>query len=246
MSTPERATSFGAAVGAYEKGRPEYLDEHVSWLLEGVTGKVLDLGAGSGKLTRAIRRLGFAVLAVDPDEQMLSGISDIPTLVGTAERIPVTDASVAAVTVGQAWHWFDPLPAGAEIARVLRPGGRLGLIWNTRDLTHPFVAELSEVMGESPAERMMDEELVTDLAGFTSFERSRLERVRMMTPVELEAMVVSRSHYLTGSQELQRQVVAGVRHLLATHPHTRGRERFEYPLNSTAYRAEVSSESHGA
>jgi SAM-dependent methyltransferase len=239
MSDAERALSFGAAVDAYQAGRPEYDREHVAWLLAGVSGRVLDLGAGSGKLTHAIAGLGFEVVAVDPDEQMLSGIGDLPKVVGTAEQIPLPAASVAAVTVGQAWHWFDPVAAGVEIARVLRPGGRLGLIWNTRDLSHPFVAELSEVMGESPAERMMDEELVTDLPGFTPFERSRRDRIRMMTPTELEAMVVSRSHYLTGSPQLQREVVAGVQRLLATHPHSRGREKFEYPLHSTAYRADV-------
>ncbi len=238
MSDAERATSFGSAVDAYQAGRPEYLDEHVGWLLEGTHGRVLDLGAGSGKLTRAVARLGFEVVAVDPDEQMLAGLGELPSLVGTAEQIPLPDESVAAVTVGQAWHWFDPAVAGAEIARVLQPGGRLGLIWNTRDLAHPFVAELSEVMGESPAERMVDEELVTDVPGFTPFECSRRDRIRMMTPGELEAMVISRSHYLTGSPQLQRDVVAGVHRLLATHPHTRGRDEFEYPLHSTAYRAD--------
>lgn len=238
MSEQERATSFGAAVDAYQQGRPEYDRDHVAWLLEGVQGRVLDLGAGSGKLTRAIAGLGFEVIAADPDEQMLAAITEVPTLVGSAEHLPLPDASVAAVTVGQAWHWFDPERAGAEIARVLQPGGRLGLIWNTRDLAHLFVAALAPKMGDSPAEVMMDDEDVHDLSGFTPFERSRIDRVRMMTPAELEAMVVSRSIYLTAAADVQARIVADVRELLATHPHTRGRERFEYPLHSTAYRAD--------
>ncbi|PKQ31015.1 MAG: SAM-dependent methyltransferase [Actinobacteria bacterium HGW-Actinobacteria-2] len=239
MSEQERATSFGAAVDAYQQGRPEYDREHVAWLLDGVQGRVLDLGAGSGKLTRAIAGLGFEVVAVDPDEQMLAAITDIPTLVGTAEQLPLPAASVAAVTVGQAWHWFEPATAGVEIARVLQPGGRLGLIWNTRDLSHPFVATLAPTMGDSPAEVMMDDEDVYDLPGFTAFERSRIDRVRWMTAAELEAMVVSRSIYLTATPETQARIVADVRDLVATHPHTKGRERFEYPLHSTAYRANV-------
>jgi SAM-dependent methyltransferase len=239
-----RATSFGAAVEAYQQGRPEYDEDHVAWMLAGVNGPVLDLGAGSGKLTRAVARLGFEVLGVDPDKQMLAGLGELPSLVGAAEHIPLPDASVAAVTVGQAWHWFDPDSAGPEIARVLRPGGRLGLIWNTRDLAHPFVAQLSQAMGESPAERMMDEGGVLPLPGFTPFECSRRDRIRMMTADELVAMVVSRSHYLIGSPQLQREVVVNVRELLATHPHTRGRAQFEYPLHSTAYRADLIAAAH--
>ncbi len=122
----ERATSFGTDVAAYELGRPEYVDEHVGWLLESVDGRVLDLAAGSGKLTRTLVRLGFDVVAVDPDAAMLAHNTAAPTLVGTADAIPLPDASVAAVTVGQAWHWFDPATAGPEITRVLVRGGRLG------------------------------------------------------------------------------------------------------------------------
>lgn len=238
MSDAERATSFGSAVDAYQTGRPEYDREHVAWLLAEVSGRVLDLGAGSGKLTRAIARLGFEVVAVDPDEQMLAGLGELPSLVGTAEQIPLPDESVAAVTVGQAWHWFNPARAGAEIARVLQPGGRLGLIWNTRVSNHPFVAPLIEVMGSSPAELIVAADGVEDLPGFSPFERTQIERVRTMTPAELEAMVASRSEYLTSSPQAQQAMLASVRELLASHPHTRGREEFEYPLHSTAYRAD--------
>lgn len=235
----DRATSFGADVAAYEQGRPEYVDEHVAWLLEGVQGRVLDLAAGSGKLTRAVRRLGFDVVAVDPDAQMLAHNVGVEGFVGTAEAIPLPDSSVAAVTVGQAWHWFDPAAAGPEIARVLVPGGRLGLIWNTRDSSHPFVAALAEVMGPSPAELMVDAEAVAQAPGFGPFERRRWTRVRLMTPDELVSMVTSRSSYLVAEPNAQREIVAGVRALLAAHPHTAGREQFEYPLNTTCYRADA-------
>ncbi|MGC3993686.1 MAG: class I SAM-dependent methyltransferase [Propionicimonas sp.] len=239
MTVPSRATSFGAGVAAYEQGRPEYVDEHVAWLLDGVRGRVLDLAAGSGKLTRAVTRLGFDIVAVDPDAQMLARNTGVETHLGTAEDIPLPDASVAAVTVGQAWHWFDPAPAGPEIARVLVPGGRLGLIWNTRDVTHPFVAELSTIMGASPAELMVDGQDVPPAPGFGPFERARWDRVRWMTGDDLVAMVASRSHYLVADAATQAQIVAGVRDLLARHPHTAGRDRFEYPLHTTAYRADA-------
>jgi SAM-dependent methyltransferase len=235
----ERATSFGTDVAAYELGRPEYVDEHVAWLLDGVAGPVLDLAAGSGKLTRALVRLGFDVVAVDPDAAMLASNSAAPALIGRADDIPLPDASVAAVTVGQAWHWFDPASAGPEIARVLVPGGRLGLIWNTRDSSHPFVAALGELAGASPGERMVADEAVNRAPGFGPFERRQWTRTRMMTAAELEAMVASRSAYLTASGREQRAMLAALRELIATHPHSAGRERIDYPLTTTCYRADA-------
>ena len=239
MTGQQPATSFGAAVGAYELGRPGYAPEHVAWLLEGVRGRVLDLAAGSGKLTRAVTGLGFEAVAVDPDEQMLSRIADVPTLVGTAEAIPLPDDSVAAVTVGQAWHWFDYEAAGAEIARVLAPGGRLGLVWNIRDIRNPFVAALAEVMGPSPAEAMMDADAVPGVPGFTPFERRRFESVRMITPDAVEALVTSRSHWLVASPATQAQVLADVRQLVNTHPHSAGRRMFEFSMYTSCYRADA-------
>ena len=233
----DRATSFGAAVDAYEVGRPDYASESVAWLLDGVAGRVLDLGAGSGKLTRTVEALGHDVVAVDPDAQMLSRNTTVQTMVGTAEAIPLPDSSVAAVTVGQAWHWFDPGTAGPEIARVLVPGGRLGLIWNTRDASHPFVAALAEVMGPSPAELAIDSDTIATAPGFAPFVRRRWRRIRLMSPAELLAMVASRSCYLTADAGQQRATIAGVQKLLATHAHTVGRDRFEFPLDTTAYRA---------
>ncbi len=237
MTGPQPATSFGAAVSAYERGRPGYAAEHVAWLLDGVEGRVLDLAAGSGKLTRAVTGLGFEAVAVDPDEKMLSRVHDVPTLAGTAEAIPLPDASVAAVTVGQAWHWFDPAAAGAEIARVLTPGGRLGLVWNIRDARQPFVAALAEVMGPSPAEALMDADAVLPVPGFTAFERRCFESVRNITPEAVEALVTSRSHWLMASPATQAQVLANVRQLMATHPHTAGRRMFEFAMYTACYRA---------
>lgn len=239
MTGQRPATSFGAAVGAYELGRPGYAPEHVAWLLDGAQGRVLDLAAGSGKLTRAVAGLGFDVVAVDPDEKMLSRVEDIPTFAGTAEAIPLPDDSVAAVTVGQAWHWFDPEAAGAEIARVLTPGGRLGLVWNIRDVRHPFVAALAQVMGPSPAEAMMDADDVARVPGFTPFEKRRFESARMITPEAVEALVTSRSHWLIASPATQAEVLADVRQLVSTHPHSAGRRMFEFAMYTSCYRADA-------
>ncbi|MBI3690304.1 MAG: class I SAM-dependent methyltransferase, partial [Mycolicibacterium aromaticivorans] len=136
-SQRERSLSFGSEAAAYERGRPSYPPEAIDWLLPPGARDVLDLGAGTGKLTTRLVERGLDVVAVDPLAEMLellsSALPDTPALLGTAEQIPLPDNSVDAVLVAQAWHWFDPEQAVAEVARVLRPGGRLGLVWNARD-----------------------------------------------------------------------------------------------------------------
>ena len=160
-----RRTSFGTLVDAdrYDHVRPEYPPDAVAWLLAGASSgthpaRVLDLAAGTGKLTRAVRALGHEVVAVDPSEGMLAtllaagGGSDpgVHVLRGTAEDVPLPDACVDAVVVGQAWHWVRPRAAVAEVTRVLRPGGVLGLAWNRRDADVPWVAQLEAMVSSAP------------------------------------------------------------------------------------------------
>lgn len=145
-----RALSFGPAADAYERSRPGYPAAAVRDLLGPVPRDVLDLGAGTGKLTRAVVAEGHRVLAVDPSDQMLTTlrgvVPGVETRVGTAEALPCDSGSVDAVVAGQAYHWFDPPVALPEIARVLRPGGILGLLWNSRDETVPWVGQFGELI----------------------------------------------------------------------------------------------------
>lgn len=135
----ERARSFGAVAAEYARHRPGYPAAALDWALAGAPGgDVLDLGAGTGKLTDALlRRPGVWVTAVDPDPAMLAQFrADHPGVdarEGSAERIPLADAAVDAVVVGTAWHWFDRARTEPEIARVLRPGGVLAVLWNGDD-----------------------------------------------------------------------------------------------------------------
>ncbi len=130
------ATSFGPAAKAYERGRPTYPAEALDWLLPDAARRVLDLGAGTGKLTRDLVARGYDVVAVDPSEGMRNelgrALPDVPVLPGSGESIPLDAGSVDVVLVAQAWHWFDAPKAVPEVARVLKPGGRLGLLWNIR------------------------------------------------------------------------------------------------------------------
>jgi len=148
----ERAHSFGAVAAAYDAGRPAFPAAALHWILGPGRLQILDLGAGTGKLTAVAAALGHDVVAVDPSEEMLSLCRRIPgvdTMVGAAESIPLAHGSVDAVIVGQAFHWFDHSRALPEIARVLRPHGVLGLLWNNSDTVVPWVRRLHRaIMGE--------------------------------------------------------------------------------------------------
>jgi ubiquinone/menaquinone biosynthesis C-methylase UbiE len=161
MVHPSAATGFARSVDAYERARPEYPTEAIAWLAQELdlrAGRtVVDLAAGSGKLTRPLAALGCEVIAVEPVAEMRAAIG--PTaraLDGTAEAIPLPEDSADAVTVGQAFHWFDGPAALAEIERVLRPGGALALVWNRRPSESSALhAAISEIMapyrGDAPS-----------------------------------------------------------------------------------------------
>lgn len=145
---PRRALSFGAAADVYALARPGYPAEALRSVLPEGARRVLDLGAGTGKVTAGLLDLGLQVVAVEPDEAMRAHVDARATvLAGTAEDLPVEDNSVDAVVVGQAWHWFSLPQAVASVLRVLRPGGTLGLLWNVLDDTSGWPLALAEVIG---------------------------------------------------------------------------------------------------
>lgn len=159
MEIPERsrrAGAFGTTVDAaqYDALRPGYPAEAVSWLLGEPTVplRVLDLGAGTGKLTRTLVGAGHQSVAVDPAETMLrhlaAALPAAEVRVGSGEAVPLPDCDVDAVVIGQAWHWMDSQAAGREILRVLRPGGWFGLVWNVPDTREEWVAELDRLTSD--------------------------------------------------------------------------------------------------
>lgn len=159
-----RARCFGSVAARYAQYRPDYPDEAVAWALGFLpaSARVLDLAAGTGKLTEAVLRCGIpveAVLAVEPDDDMRAQLSrllpEVALRSGTAEQIPAGDAAADAVLVGQAFHWFDPHLALEEIARVLRPGGVLAMLGNTEDDSVDWVAELTGAAQEQRSTAMV-------------------------------------------------------------------------------------------
>jgi len=215
----QRSLSFGEEAAAYERGRPSYPPEAIDWLLPTGALDVLDLGAGTGKLTIRLVERGLTVVAVDPIPEMLEVLSgslpDTPALLGTAEEIPLPDNSVDSVLVAQAWHWFDPERAVKEVARVLRPGGRLGLVWNTRDERLGWVKDLGRIVGH---EDDPFNQKVTLPAPFTDVERHQIEWTSYLTPQALIDLVASRSYCITSPTEVRTRTLDQVRELLATHP----------------------------
>lgn len=128
-----KTAAFADVADAYERGRPGYPQDIVTLLELGPGVDVVDIGAGTGKLTRVLVASGATVTAVEPLPRLRERISGATALDGTAERLPLPDASVDAATVGEAWHWFDHAAAADELARVVRPGGVVALIWQQPD-----------------------------------------------------------------------------------------------------------------
>lgn len=214
----DKATSFGAAAEDYEAARPEYPFEAVAWMLELLPAgadRIADVGAGTGKLTRVlVEAPGAQVVAVDPDAAMLAKLREsvpgVPTFTGTAEALPLPSESLDAAVFGQSWHWVDPVAGSAEVGRAVRPGGTIGLIWNTRDSRIDWVQRLTAIMHASAAEEMLTEYGPTVAEPFGPLEQREWEWVRPITRAQLHRMADSRSHLITASVEERERIHAGM------------------------------------
>ncbi len=213
----ENATSFGRAVDAYDSSRPAYPTEAIEWMLPPAAREVVDVGAGTGKLAGVVAAAGRSVTAVDPDPVMLERLAmrhpAIPTLVGTAESLPLPDASFDAAVFGQSWHWVDPPRASREVARVLRPGGALGLIWNMRDTAVPWVEELTGIMHGSAAEELIAGGGPTVGEPFGAVETRLFRWANPITVDGLVELVSSRSYIITAPERERAEILERVREL---------------------------------
>jgi SAM-dependent methyltransferase len=234
------ARSFGPAAGRYERGRPPYPEAAVAWLLPDGARRILDLGAGTGKLTRRLAARGLDVTAVDPSDGMLDELRrvlpGVPAEIGTAEEIPLPDRSVDAVVVAQAWHWVDVDRAVPEIARVLSPGGRLGLIWNLRDEREDWVRRLGQIIN---AEEMVRHTTIGP--PFGPAEAREFPWAHRIGPDQLLDLVASRSYVILLPPDERAAVLGQVRQLMATHPALVGRTEFDLPYVTQCVRAQLST-----
>lgn len=247
MTDPGRrqvqAASFGAAAGVYERARPSYPVEAVDWLLPAGARRVLDLGAGTGKLTRELAGRGLEVIAVEPSAGMRTELArvlpGVAVLDGTAEEIPLGPRTVDAVLVAQAWHWVDPARAVPEVARVLVPGGRLGLVWNIRDEREPWVAELTRIIHTADYTDNGSEAPVVG-PPFGRLERLDVEWSTPVSPDALADLVSSRSYFITMDPAERAARLARVRRLAATR--MSGAAQFPLPYVTRCSRSQLISQ----
>ena len=201
----KQAASFAGVADVYERSRPGYPDAAVAWLAGSTPGDVVDLGAGTGKLTRSLVALGHRVTAVEPLEEMLAQLrASVPAaraLTGGAEAMPLPDASIDVVTCAQAFHWFDHDRALAEIARVLRPGGRIALVWNMRHASEIWVEELGDaIVGRTGLDRGAVEPI--ERSGlYGPVERAVFEHTQEVDRTTMRELVRSRSYCAILSEE---------------------------------------------
>jgi SAM-dependent methyltransferase len=257
---PDRGRRFGTVAEAYAAHRPTYPDAAVDWALAPLTGRgsarreleLLDLAAGTGKLTGSLVRRSSRVTAVEPDPEMLDVLraelappaGPVRALRGSAEDIPLPDASVDAVLVGQAFHWFEPERAGREIARVLRPGGVLAALWNADDVSVEWVrgyVEAASVHRRVPGVPATGSrgDLPT-LAWFSPSVRAEFTHSRRLTVDGFVDVLGTHSWALVSTPEERAEVYARVRAYLAgpDGPDIGPGGTFELPLRTAVFRAE--------
>jgi SAM-dependent methyltransferase len=202
-SAPSPALSFGGVADAYHRARPSYPAEAARWLLAGEWAErshradVVELGAGTGKLTEHLVAAGHRVLATDPLEPMLrhlvAAVPGTPAALAAAEHLPVRTRSVDVAVCAQAFHWFDPEVALAEVARVLRPGGHVALVWNVRDERIPWVKRLGRLIGtQEQSDDPTYEILRSNLFGFV--ETATFRHWQPLDRRRLHDLVTSRSN----------------------------------------------------
>lgn len=243
------ARGFSRDVDAYERARPGYPPEAIRFLAE-VLGiepswTVVDLGAGTGKLTRELLALGTELVAVEPLSEMrekLAGLlPQVEVRAGRAEAIPLPDGSVDVLFSGQAFHWFDPSEALPEVHRVLRPGRHVVLIWNVRDRSVEWVDRVAGIVGgyrEAIPSYDAWREPFERSGLFGTVEECTFGHRQELSPERYVEQVASTSAIAVLPDREREAVLEEVRRTLAEHPQTAGRDRLLVPFRTRVHWAE--------
>jgi ubiquinone/menaquinone biosynthesis C-methylase UbiE len=238
--TPDWAHSFGGVVDAYDRARPTYPRAAAQWIVGQEAATVLELGAGTGKLTQQLVDLGHGVLATDPDQAMLDrlkrNLPEVSTLPASAEELPVGDHGFDAVVAAQAFHWFDLDRALPEVARALKRGGRLGLIWNYRDESIPWVRRLGKVIGTQ--EQLVDPtQAIKDSSLFGEVEEQRFTHWQQVDRKSIQDLVLSRSNVAVLDEDARAAKLAEV--VALYDEYGRGMDGMQLPYVTRCFRATV-------
>jgi len=245
------AQGFTNEAQAYSRGRPDYPQQLNPWLINrvGIAPGTLcvDVGAGTGKFTRQLVATGAKVVAVEPvdamREQLTASLAAITALSGTAQELPLGDQTVDIITCAQAFHWFASGAALTEFHRVLKPGGRLALIWNVRDEAVDWVHTLTDIITpyEGDAPRFYKGDWQQPFAQdqgkyFTTLEESRFDYVHEGSPEQvIMDRFMSVSFIAALAPEANAKVRRQIEELIATHPDLRGKTRLRFPYTTRAF-----------
>lgn len=236
-----RGAAFSAVADVYERTRPTYPDAAVEWLVGPEPRRVLELGAGTGKLTRSLAAQGHTVVATDPSQQMLDELlrAGLPvrTAVAGAERLPFAAQSFDAVVVAHAFHWFDPALALPEVARVLRPQGTLSVVWNLRDNTVPWVRRLSALLQGSGIDYESAVGAIRQSPLFGDLESTRHRFWHLLDLDGLLGLVQSRSSVALLGGDERRELLRQVEALYAEYGRSQQGMRLPYVTHSFRTRA---------
>jgi SAM-dependent methyltransferase len=246
VATVPRRLTFGAHADEYERARPEWPEEAARWLVPEGAELVVELGAGTGKLTRAVAALGVRVVAVEPDPRMLAVLRGLGLegVNGSAEAVPFDGGVADAVVGGSSFHWFELRPALREIHRVLEPSGRLAFGWNHRDERHPTIARMSEAVYDAQARTRGPRWKTRDWAAeitadglFRDVEHTLFEHEHQLPREALDDHLLSYSGVAALPEDERRRVSHEVAEILDADPSVSDGGTLRLPFVVTAYRA---------
>jgi SAM-dependent methyltransferase len=244
----EEATSFGEVAGDYDRVRPMPAPQALDWLVPDGCAVAVDVAAGTGLFTRALQQRAGQVIAVEPDERMRSVLAatspGVRVLAGWGEALPLPDSSADGVFVSTAWHWLDPDRAVPEIARVLRPGGRLGVLWSSRDREADWIAELDLLLDPDKTRTIADvrtgvgEHRTVRLpagAPFGNVSAASFPYARTVTVPDAVTWVGTTSRMIVSSPADRAAGLATARRVFTEHAHG---DTVEVPMRSWCWRAD--------
>lgn len=207
-------TRFGEVASAYDRVRPRYPDEVYDWILSerDSPGRAADVGAGTGIFGAGLRERGWSVIGIDPDRDLLA-LHPKPSIVGTAESLPLDEGSVDLVTVAQAWHWMDPAAASAELRRVLTADGTIVIVVNQLDVRVEWVLRLARIMHAGDVYRPAWR---PELEGFGPTTAAQFPFVTTVTIDDVVELAATRSYWLRSDARIRGRVEKNIRTFLAS------------------------------
>ncbi len=240
---------FGAGAQRYQRSRPSYPADAVAWLVDslriGPDATVLDVAAGTGIFTGLLAPRGARLIAVEPVEamrrQFMASVPGVPVVSGVAEAMPFAGGTIDAITVAQAFHWFDANRAPRELNRVLRPGGRMGLVWNTRDHSVDWVEALWSIIDryerDAPwgAQSEWRARVFVATPWFGELHEATFRHEQQLTPELVVERMLGVSHVAMLPPAEQQVVADEVRAMLASHPATRDQATVAIPYRVNTY-----------